>query len=638
MPDGSLRKKKKKIQSSPVLHLNHRRTPASTVTALMPRLRCALCEDWLPGYFPYDRDVGSNPKRQKKQKVFGDIPFLHRTRAQIQKLRSRVHDDCLRLFIQHRQISELEALTELWEFSTWCQPWNIRPKLQLANDSDILPVDHFAAALGLPELSQRLCPELTKMVQDFSADSLVWRLTRVSGLAKDIPPPSGLPQSFLLSNISAWERGREPVLAADGYKSAMPQVIRLTVDSRGLQRIERLYEKPVYRYGRSESKAFAVFYEMDVQGAVLWFKSGLARLSSGECKSTFAIPIWDTPTPPTGIPNGINIPPMVDRCWTVELNNASGITFVVSGKGIEGVYAHIDGSYPSATNVSHSLEAFEWVYVPTPPGDKITTCHMIVEPWFSAFLFHKQLSGWACIGYQGHLKRHTGRTYQVEHNNTMPTALVLYHRVDDDAFRHRREGFRPGLFVQGYRDPNIGQPSPVPGLRLDDVLLEKERFARLGNVVSIQLFYFPEQTEVALQNYAVSWVRNQVSGMVLSYGNGAQVALGMCRFDLCRTQVFDKPTQIMLVTGRRCCCQRQQPSRIRFELKRVHESRCYSAQTLIVPYNTDPGVMFFNELDKYEMNTWLVPPKTEVHPMTGNYEIAWHRHGVVDWKVQPARA
>lgn len=153
------------------------------------------------------------------------------------------------------------------------------------------------------------------MIQNFSADNLVWRLTRVIGLTENGPPLSVMPQAFHLSKISAWERGGEPVLAANGCESAMPQIIRLTVDSRGLQRVERLQEKPAHRPGRSESKAFAVFDERDVRGAVLWFKSGLGRLTSGECKSRFAIPIWDTPTPPTRI----NLPPMVERCWTVEL-------------------------------------------------------------------------------------------------------------------------------------------------------------------------------------------------------------------------------------------------------------------------------------------------------------------------------
>lgn len=110
------------------------------------------------------------------------------------------------------------------------------------------------------------------MIQNFSADNLVWRLTRVIGLTGNGPPLSVMPQAFHLSKISAWERGGEPVLAANGCESAMPQIIRLNVDSRGLQRVERLQEKPAHRPGRSESKAFAVFDERDVRGAVLWFK------------------------------------------------------------------------------------------------------------------------------------------------------------------------------------------------------------------------------------------------------------------------------------------------------------------------------------------------------------------------------
>ncbi|KAK4659126.1 hypothetical protein QC762_0005610 [Podospora pseudocomata] len=191
----------------------------------MWKSRCALCDCWSPGYLEDGRHRSFRPTRLTNLKVFGADPSLRCTRTQ--------------------ESGTAFAGSSLYTIL-----------LQLS---------------GLPQLT-RLPPELTKMIQNFSADNLVWRLTRVIGIAENGPPLSVMPQAFHLSKISAWERGGEPVLAANGCESAMPQIIRLTVDSRGLQRVERLQEKPVHRPGRSESKAFAVFDERDVRGAVLWFK------------------------------------------------------------------------------------------------------------------------------------------------------------------------------------------------------------------------------------------------------------------------------------------------------------------------------------------------------------------------------
>ncbi|KAK0748184.1 hypothetical protein B0T21DRAFT_406722 [Apiosordaria backusii] len=373
--------------------------------------RCILCNDWLPGPAHVPSDYHYQLEERKKVKVFGDNTDREDPGAQLFRA---VHEDCRRTFTRYRQISSEQAWSELWESFPWTEPWNGCPSLELDHGNKILFVDHFAAAIGLPQLSQ-LSAELTKMIQDFSAGSLIWRLTRVMMLAME-GPLSGKEQSCLLSKVSAWERGGEPVIAADDNEPALPQIIRLTMDSRGLREIERLQEKPVYRYGRSESKAFAVFNEMD---------SGFARLTSGKCKSTSKIPIWDTPTPPTQI----KLPPHTEQCWTVELDNATGITFFVSIRGIEGAQAHTGGSFPCASTLNPSLDHNLWIYIPTPPGDKITACRMVFDSDNCVFLYRKQLSGTSGVGYNPGYWR-LQQSYGVEQNNIMPTALVLRGRED----------------------------------------------------------------------------------------------------------------------------------------------------------------------------------------------------------------
>lgn len=104
----------------------------------------------------------------------------------------------------------------------------------------------------------------------------------------------------------------------------------------------------------------------------------------------------------------------------------------------------------------------------------------------------------------------------VNEHSIMPTALVLHLKMNRDGSYQKPSA----LSVQGYRDPSIGQPSPVPPLRPRDAHLSRDSFARLGDLASIQLFYFPANNKAKTH----SWTSNQVYGMVLSYNNGAQIA------------------------------------------------------------------------------------------------------------------
>lgn len=126
--------------------------------------------------------------------------------------------------------------------------------------------------------------------------------------------------------------------------------------------------------------------------------------------------------------------------------------------------------------------------------------------------------------------------------------------------------------------------------------------------------------------------------MVLSYNNGAQIALGKCRFDLCRTRVFHKPTQIMVVRGQTCCCQINQPLAGTWSDYEKHESRCLVEQTLVLP---SPREVYFNKGGENEGSRWLVRTKAETYPMTDEYEIVRLMDSlrVGDWwKVQRAKA
>ncbi|KAK4681450.1 hypothetical protein QC764_0009130 [Podospora pseudoanserina] len=191
--------------------------------ALMWKSRCALCDCWSPGYLEDGRHRSFRPTRLTNLKVFGADPSLRCTRTQ-------------------------ESGTAF------------------AGNIEILPVHHFAAALGLAPAY----PAATRAYED--DPKLLGRQPCLEAHSSDWARGKWAPavcHATSFSSILDFRFGS----AAENLSSQQTVIIRLTVDSRGLQRVERLQEKPVHRPGRSESKAFAVFDERDVRGAVWWFKA-----------------------------------------------------------------------------------------------------------------------------------------------------------------------------------------------------------------------------------------------------------------------------------------------------------------------------------------------------------------------------
>lgn len=94
-------------------------------------------------------------------------------------------------------------------------------------------------ALGIPRLGQ-LPTEIALIIQSYSFDSILWRLYTTLSVAKQASSGNGSFQdlkTFRIGEISAWERGEEPILAND---SPQDPIIRLTLDAYGIRKVERL--------------------------------------------------------------------------------------------------------------------------------------------------------------------------------------------------------------------------------------------------------------------------------------------------------------------------------------------------------------------------------------------------------------
>ncbi len=130
---------------------------------------------------------------------------------------------------------------------------------------------------GIPRL-RLLPPELIAMIRDFSESGTFWRYISVLSFGRELsaastntasPSPT---TSLPLTNISAWTRGREPTLLQPSDRS---EIVRLTIDYRGIRQIERLPRRPSYQQLRSDSAAFAIQEENELRNVTTLFKVGL---------------------------------------------------------------------------------------------------------------------------------------------------------------------------------------------------------------------------------------------------------------------------------------------------------------------------------------------------------------------------
>jgi hypothetical protein len=72
-----------------------------------------------------------------------------------------------------------------------------------------------------------------------------------------------------LCDVAAWSRGTAPVVARSSIR---PAVIRLSIDSRGIMKVERLLSRPQYQTGRSDKMAFVIEEASHLEGVVAYFK------------------------------------------------------------------------------------------------------------------------------------------------------------------------------------------------------------------------------------------------------------------------------------------------------------------------------------------------------------------------------
>jgi hypothetical protein len=167
-----------------------------------------------------------------------------------------LHSTCLDLFREHCKIEN--AVERLWITIGKRNLWQRAPILQLDRETglDIEIVREKAEAYGI-RILKLLPPELIHMIREYSDSATFWRYIHVLSLARELSclQPDVVPRIawIPLCNILSWTRGDYAAMLS----SNCPPLVRLTLDYRGIRKIERL-SKSSYEPKRSDREAFVI--------------------------------------------------------------------------------------------------------------------------------------------------------------------------------------------------------------------------------------------------------------------------------------------------------------------------------------------------------------------------------------------
>lgn len=179
---------------------------------------------------------------------------------------STVHSDCYEFVAQNCTLEGL--LDHLWVITAWRTPWRHAPhfglnEVVLSQNSPVFDV------IGISRL-RLLPPEILEVVYKHSERSLVWRFHAAYELARRLPVEvTNQLLSVPLWTIAAWKRGGQPVM----MKAILQKpLMRLTIDSYGILKVERLQEHPPFNRWRAENRRFVILDQSSAEGITAHFK------------------------------------------------------------------------------------------------------------------------------------------------------------------------------------------------------------------------------------------------------------------------------------------------------------------------------------------------------------------------------
>jgi hypothetical protein len=176
-----------------------------------------------------------------------------------------MHHGCYGFFTHRCLIDDTQVLLRrLLVLALWKRPWKEAQPLFLPNSNDSRSLDVAANMYGLPQLS-RLPVDLLKIIHGHSAGALFWRsisVLRATVCISNMGDESQQSEVVALRHVVSWKRGGK----LDKSDSQTPLIIRLTIDSDGISRVERLVDYPRYWRKNYRYTAYIVGSGKDVEG------------------------------------------------------------------------------------------------------------------------------------------------------------------------------------------------------------------------------------------------------------------------------------------------------------------------------------------------------------------------------------
>ncbi|KAL2262408.1 hypothetical protein VTK26DRAFT_1457 [Humicola hyalothermophila] len=498
-----------------------------------------------------------------------------------------VHPACLKLLIAQwpAQGPGQLSMDRLWRAAAWPYPWKYAPHLRLSRPNVLLTVPlSVASGLDMPRLAN-LPLEIVEGIRRHSTASLLWRYLFLERYARECAQLQASPRvKVQVKEVARWCRGGEsvPILEPQQFdepgSSSEASVVLVTVDWRGIRRIERLSEAPRYstQFRSEYFEVYLLLQDEDLNDATVEFKDGLARLDHPGGHHNLSRggwdwrpSIWDTPTPPDPKRDCVIVYPYIPvrslQFGTIHLdsNNLTGLTFLCNYNTILAVHAHTPTS-PTATPVSERLphpsfaREVAWVYLPIAPGDRILqfgfSCSNLEEdgwPRRPCFLFRMSLAGDVVIGPYF---RHNDTDYVLRKRSTLndATPIILVYGMSSGQRSIHAFPIELGVFTSNVFDllaapkmtpPFERPPHLYPSDESDDESDPVEEAlhginytaAPLENVVRIDVFSEPE----------TGFCR----GLLLGYSNGGQRSVGDCRVGVDPSRIYARPTHIRFWVG-----------------------------------------------------------------------------------------
>ncbi|KAM5368769.1 hypothetical protein ACJZ2D_009323 [Fusarium nematophilum] len=387
----------------------------------------------------------------------------------------------------------------------------VRPPLQVREQFELstAAMGEAGQILGLAGL-KKLTGEIGVMIQSYSHDAPFWHLVKIMAVKMQVSamPRGAEPMSFPVYRVKNWTRG-EP-FPNTAREAALPQVIRITIDSRGISKVEGLESFPAeFSARRLEGKRFVVDVASRFQGVMLHFKDGLSWLDRPSSHPGFQV--WDTPTPPRALearPSTLwafgqmacrklrlsscamfrENATYSSRFDTAELKICTGLTFVyeMNPERLYAIHAHTKAS-PSFTEKSLDTDTMMWFQ---------TKLAGIVEAG------PRQTTKVALMMYS------PSPEMLVYDQESLPSQAVLGLHTKNDS--------PPPTILPALRPPPSGPDS-----------YDRWSSASLDNVKGVHVYRCR---------------RRGFRGMVIEYNNGAQRAVGECRLGYYRCTTWMKPS------------------------------------------------------------------------------------------------